>query len=171
MKDMGTAVQDRLSSPSLEGAVYVLTATTTAIGTWLAVHEFLPKPPAAEVIMWVGGAVIAPATAILIGYINGPFSAGALIGGLPVIGLMFGGFLRGFTLRGIESGLAAAFIPASISIPVSGGLYVLGVTLRRDGTFTRRKRGLAIRMAAAIIIGLTLGLLVHLGVVEIFGDH
>jgi len=171
MKDMETAVQDRVSPTTLKGLVYGLTATTTAIGMWLALHTFLPEPPAAEAIIWIGGAVIAPATAILIGYTNGPFSAGALIGGLPVIGVMFGGFLRGFTIRGIESGIAAALFPASISIPVSGGLYVLGVALRRDGTFTRRKRGLTIRMAAAIIIGLCLGLMAYLGTVEVFADH
>lgn len=171
MRDMQTAVQDRVSPTTLKGLVYGLTATTTAIGVWLALHPFLPKPPAVEAIIWIGGAVIAPATAILIGYTNGPFSAGALLGGLPVIGIMFGGWFRDLTVRGIESAIGAALFPASIAIPVSGGLYVLGVALRHDGTFTRRKRDLTIRMAAAIIIGLCLGLLTHLDVFEVLSDH
>ncbi len=172
MKGMKTVLPDKVSGQvSLDGVVYVLAAVTTAIGMWLALHKFLPKPPATEAIMWVGGTIIAPSTAILIGYRNGPFSAGALLGGLPVIGIMFGGFFRGFTIRGIESAIAAAFVPASISLPVSGGLYVLGIALRRDGTFTRRRRDLAIRMAVAISIGITLGLMAQLGIVEVLGDQ
>jgi hypothetical protein len=151
--------------------VSVLTAAILLMGVWLTVQKFLPEPPGAEMILWIGGAVVAPVTAILIGYTNGSFTVGALIGGLPLISLSFGGFLRNLTLRGFESAVAAAFYVATVMIPLGGALYVLGVALRRDGTLTRRKRGLAKRMAAAVVVGLVLGAMVHFGVVEMLSDQ
>lgn len=162
---------DSTRAPSLDTVVSVLTAAILLMGAWLTVQKFFPEPPGAEILLWVGGAVVAPATAILIGYTNGSFTFGTLIGGLPLISLSFGGFLRNLTLRGLESAVAAAFYVATFMIPLGGALYVLGVALRRDGTLTGRKRDLGKRMAAAVVVGLVLGAMVHFGVVEMLSDQ
>ena len=116
--------------------------------------------------------VLAPLATVLLGYTDRSFVAAVIVMSLPGAGIMFRGFFRGLTLRGIESGVAAALTAAGVTLPIGGVLYVLGVGLRRDGTLRRRKRGLAIRVLAVTFLGVLLYVAFQdLRVLNIIGDQ
>ena len=128
----------------------VLTAASVGIGTYFALYRLLVTPP--EFLFWIAVLILSPAAALLLGYTNRPFIAAIVAGSLPAAGAGFGQFLRELPLRGVESAVAGAVVPGSIVLPVSGMLYIIGVGFRADGTLHDRKRALAARMAAVILL-------------------
>jgi hypothetical protein len=128
----------------------VLTAASVGIGTYFALYRLLVTPPG--FLLWIAVLIVSPAAALLLGYTNRPFIAAIVAGSLPATGAFFGQFLRELTLRGVESAVAGAFVLGAIVLPVSGILYIIGVGVRADGTLHDRKRALAARMAAVILL-------------------
>lgn len=166
---MSPTTEDESRIKRLDGLVYGLTGLTTGFGVYLALYRLLITPP--EFSFWVGVLVLAPITVVLLGYTERSFAAAVFVGALPATGTFFGQFLRELTLSGVASGLAGAFVPAVIVLPVSGVLYIVGVGLRRDGTLTDRKRGLAVRLLACTAVGIGLYLLQAAMLLTRISDH
>ena len=155
----------------LDTLVYVLVSLVTLIGVWLAVDPWYDAP-GTEFLYLAALVVLAPLATVLLGYTDRSFVAAVIVMSLPGSGLLFGWFLRELTIRGIESGVAAALTAAGVTLPIGGVLYVLGVGLRRDGTLSRRKRGLAVRVLAVTLLGVLLYVAVQeFGVLNVLNDQ
>ena len=147
----------------------ILTAASVGVGIYFALYRLLGTPP--EFLLWIAILILGPAAALLLGYSNRPFIAAIVAGSLPATGAFFGQFLRELTLRGVKSAVAGAVVPGPIVLPVSGMLYIIGVGFRADGTLHDRKRTLAARMVAVILLGFVIYWAQDVGLVRTLSDH
>ena len=107
---------------------------------------------------------------IIVGYNDGSFIIGVLVGILPSAGAYVSIFARyPLSMRIIESMTAAALTGAALVLPFVSVLFVVGVGLRRNGTLTDQIRGYALRIVTAAILTAFILWILDIGLVDTYG--
>lgn len=106
------------------------------------------------------------------GYNGDSFLAGVLTGILPIAGAYVSVLAwPPFNWRRIETMVATAFYGTGLALPAVSVLFVIGVGLRRDGSLTRQKRQVALRLTAAFVMSVIILGALEIGLLQTYGDQ
>lgn len=109
---------------------------------------------------------------LILGYNGNSFLAAVLTGVLPWAGYYASIWAwPPFDLTRLEGMVAGASFGMVWALPVASLLFILGVRLRRDGTFTEQKRLLGLRLAAVILVSITIGFALETGLLRVHSDQ
>jgi len=164
----------RLSAddPHVNGSyVYALLALSVLTGVVLAAHRTVTDAQLLGHLLPLV-VVVAVGAPVVVGYSDGSFHAGVLAGILPPAGAVASIFARPpLDARVIESVVAAALHGTALALPVATVLVVIGVGLRRDGSLTDQRRGLAFRVVAAVLVAVAILWVLDVGLLQTYGDQ
>lgn len=153
-----------------DGFVYALAVVSSASGAGLATYKLLFdfQLPLA-VFLFTQGLIL---SAVILGYGDSSFLAAILIGTLPWAGYWASVWAwPPFDANRIEGLGAGAFLGTMWALPLASLLFIVGVALRRDGTFTERKRSLILLLAIAVLVSVAIALALDMRLLRVHGDQ
>ena len=142
---------------------------STLISSILAFHDLITD---IQLLAFLSPVVIilTLSVPIIVGYNDGSFAIGVLVGVLPSAGAYVSIFARyPLSMRIIESITAAALAGTALVLPFVSGLFVVGVGLRRNGTLTDQIRGYVLRVVTAAILTVVILWILDTGMVDTYG--
>ena len=161
----------RLAEPRLKASyIYALTVLASATGAFFATHRLLFDLPLPEYAIFLAHLLIV--VSLVMGYNGNSFLAAVLTGVLPWAGYYASIWVwPPFDMTRLESMVAGASVGMMWALPVASLLFILGVRLRRDGTFTEQKRLLGLRLAAVILVFIAIAYALETGLLQAGGDQ
>ena len=149
--------------------VLLLLVFSTLISSILAVHDLITDIQLLGFLLPVA-IILTLSVPIIVGYNDGSFTIGVLVGVLPSAGAYVSIFARyPLSTRIIESITAAALAGTALVLPFVSVLFVVGVGLRRNGTLTDQIRGYALRIVTATILTVFIIWILDTGLVDTYG--
>lgn len=168
---MATLDTERLGESRLGATyIYAIAVLASATGAIFATYRlvFDQIPPHVIVL----GAFVLIVGAPIMGYNGNSFLAGVLTGVLPAAGYTASIWAwPPFDAARLEGMVAGALWGTMWGLPLASFLFIVGVGLRRDGTFTEKKRALVLRVAAAILITVAIGVALDMRLLRVHGDQ
>jgi len=142
---------------------------STLISSILAFHDLITDIQLLAFLLPVV-IILTLSVPIIVGYNDGSFIIGVLVGILPSAGAQVSIFARyPLSMRIIESITAAALTGTALVLPLVSVLFVVGVGLRRNGTLTDQIRGYVLRIITAIILTVFILWILDIGLVDTYG--
>lgn len=161
----------RLAEPRLKASyTYALAVLASATGVFLATHRLLFDLHVPENATLLAHLLIV--VSLVMGYNGNSFLASVLTGVLPWVGYYASIWAwPPFDVTRLEGVMAGASLGMMWALPVASVLFILGVGLRRDGTFTEQKRLLGFRLAALVLVSIAIAFAHEIGLLQVHGDQ